>query len=488
MYKRFLKQSLEAGISRQNHLTVSRNLFHTVHALHGSKQEQVDLTPEAVKTAFQPELAQLNTHCMLLNQTSPRQLLELTDVLPMMSVFRSLVANKAAHLGVRRVARALKQTAKDSSHAFRTLPQIQRLEQTTKLFAGLRGALDEVAGSLIEVNAFSTTNFDKAAAVALLQGYEIVDPSAGVKFYTNLAQSLQAECGAAVIPCMVKSRQPFPDIQRAFKNSRDPKPRDAATLAWACLRYGEIDAAEALLSDLTASEGESSPVWTYLVDAFVGDAPANLALDTFRKHITHVPHHAAVRRLLQRLWDNDPNIDLQLTVLREYLQRLAMPSELAIKTVAFTVVTNVIKGSADPDVGLRNIQQLCRIYDEYVPSHTILLNVILTEASRKWGSHANSAKDLILGIFSNYEPRDNDSVVSFRVRLNALETLSGVDEIVSELWTSRKNSPQPLERWDWFALVRATNASEVFVEEWKHAGSPFEHHVRRFCNHKNYKI
>lgn len=460
---------------------------------------------QALRDAFGPELSTVEMHCTLLNQTSPLQLLALSDVKPMISIYNQLVTQSSAQditmspaqLIVRKVSKALQQTARDSSFALRSLPLSQREPQQKHLFLQLTSALDSIAQSIVN----NKISADEATLTHLLSTYEIVDPVAGTAFFRELVSAhkegklkYSGPAGTlhgigAAIQCLVKSNTPIEEIVSAVQTEcggdLSSAPRwTLANLAWAFLKYDKVANAHHILN-LILSEREilSPKILAFILDAFIGDAPLDLALETFIEHQDHVPHHASMTRMLQRAFLGEVVLEDQISIFSNYLDRLRLPSELQIKMVSSTLIANVLncKSQQDPNDILPAIIKICDVYDRKMPQHTVLLNILLTEITSRW-PHVDEARKLVLAVLDNYGPEDMQDCVSLRVRLNALSTLSACNEKIEELWQLRTGfGMPPLIKLDWLALARAYRGSQLFRGKWEAEGRPYESDVRRFC-------
>lgn len=466
---------------------------------------------KAIREAFNPELTTADMHCTLLNQTSPSQLLALTDVKPMMGIYNHLVAQSSSHtaelspaqLIVRKVSKALHQTAKDSSLALRSLPLSVRAPQQQILFDKLTSALEVVSESIVA----NRVSADEATLTQLFSAYEIVNPLAGTAFYRELVsaynegkltlndQPQRLDGIGAVIQCMLKSDTPIEEIvgvvQTECGGDLSVAPRwTLANLALALLKHHKVTNAQHIFN-LLMSEREILPpkLESFLLDAFIGDAPFSIALDVFIEYPDHVPHHSAMTRMLERAFLSEVNIEDQISLFSSYLSRLALPSEFEIKTVSSTVVASVLNANSQqqPEDIIPAIEEICAVYEQKMREHTVLLNILLTEISSRW-PQVDEARKLVLAVLKNYGPEDDQNVVSIRVRLNALSALSDAGGMIEELWESRTSlGMPPLIKLDWLALVRACRGSYQFRTKWDAAGRPFESDVRRFSRARGFK-
>ena len=444
-----------------------------------------ETTEELPRMAFADEIEAIFEHSTLLNQTTALQILDLEDIRPMMALYASLPSPELTNMVVQKVVGSLKQTAKDASYIFRSLPQDERVLQQESVHQALREYLDQVALDVVNGKVKDT-----AAISQLFRAYEMVDPLAAVVFHENMPQ--RALWGGAVIPSLIKVNAAFDDIRTVFEQAAKAaggleylKPQAVANMTLACVRYGQIEAAEALFNGLMSEEaGISESLRQYLIDIFVGDAPVALGLSTFLRYPTHAPHHSAMSRLLNGIWEANQDVDEQISVFSDYLSRLSVPNELGIKPVALVVVQNIIGAQPTPEEATLPIVHLCNAYGAKVRHHELLLNIILREVSQRW-TKPDEARDLVLGIINNYD-LNGGSVVSYRVRLNALENLTNVEDLVAQLWHSRKLGSS-LQKFDWFALLRATRHGAYFKDEWIDAGEPFRQDISRFAISRRYR-
>lgn len=445
----------------------------------------------AARLALAPEIAELRAHAALLNQTTPRALCELADVRPMMRLFARVAAHGAGDAVAADVVRALGMSARDASFALRKLPFARRAPERRALFADLREHADAVRAALNDGH----VEPQQAVVNGLYAAYELVHPQSGIDMYEELhAQQATAPDARRVllehlthelvVPCIVKARASLALLESvAAEASTD---RGRAYLAWGFLKHGEVPRAQALFDELVARQDALPPkTLAFLLDAFVGDAPAHLAASVFATFQSHVPHAMSAARLLQAVAADgkaEPLLAARqarvMALYSDYVRRLAAPSELDAKSATLSLVAALsADGRAAPLV--QSLPALLELHTAKFGTAQTLLNIVLAEAAKlppaaDVGALATAVLDYLAA-----QPCVTLAPVSFRVQLNALPLVPDADRRLPEVWARRQALPEPISRLDLVALAKAGAPAEFYEQQLQSAGLASDAGLRR---------
>lgn len=451
--------------------------------------------PDSIlKTALEPEINALRTHSSLINQTTLSSVVDLVDIRPMMSYFDTLVKHGAGNLVVKNVLDALNTTAKEMSYTLRKATVKERLNYETELTAALCTETEKV----VEAIKKNDIDLNQKILNQLYSIYENIDPASGVEFYEYIEKTSTPTVTSPIpekdyittlshdlaIKCLLKSGASLAKIENIYLRRQSNLGK--VYLAWAYICRGETAKSLSKFNELiSVSDQLTAYEYSFLLDAFIGDAPTDLAVRIFSNFKEHVPHHASMTRLLTKIvnyypgTDNSGDANYNINDLyAEYLERLKVPSELSTKRVTNVVVSKLIETAENPEELLTNFKQLHDIYLSKFGESQVLLNMLLSEAGTKL--NRDQLRPVVLAVqdYSQETPLSELSKVSLRVRLNTLQGLHDMASYIELLWTEIK-SRENLQRLDWLAFYKATSGNDYFTDEWNALGKPFLRGNRR---------
>lgn len=415
--------------------------------------------------AFQRENEALKFHSTLFNQTTPQDLASLKDVTTMMNIYSTLHQNDAVSSdALRNIGKALSRTAKDCSIVLKKLPKKEKSKIKSQISRQLVAYCDEIAQHMVN----GSIGYDLQTVGLLLSTYEVLAPEKGVAFYL---ESNATDATGSVIPCMVKANAPLSVIESAFENTPTKTERLRANMAWAYLMRDEPEKAVEMRDTIV---DPVPSVQEFLLGAFVGDAPVELARETFN-NAQIPPHQSAMIRFLPKAWAENPSVDDQLDLFRRYVELSRGLPESTFKPVTWCVISTVLSAHKTFDeAALKDLVKLTSSYQQF-PQQRIFLNTLLTHASRLWPGN----QDVILPIWKSYD-LDSLDEVTCRVLLNSLYQLE-LDkkaELVRALWEKRLALQTPLDQYDWLALGKADMdfARDLWIEN----GMPAQKNLWRY--------
>lgn len=468
---------------------------------------------ETLRLTLDFEIKELVKHSKLFNQTSPRALLELRDVRPMMTLFSKISELGGGDLVASETVRALCFSARDSTYALRRMPFSERAPNQETLFQNLRQAGLEVCNAIEN----DKTSPDQSVINGLYSLFEKVDPSAGVALFkklgtlreqavpgSELATRLSLLTHEHLVPCIVKAAVPLEELER-LAPLIGTSDAGKAYLAWGYLKYGNVAKAKEIFDDLIVHlDRLTSKLSAYLLDAFVGDAPPPLAIDVFTTFKSHVPHPMSVSRMLRHTIEaadlaginstlplplktdlkNCEAKQLVTSLYFEYISRLAVPNDMDVKSATLEFITCLL---ADGDIAYLQelLPTLIKTYESKFETTELLMNVILSRVSKlvtvgsvsdrryRNNNHDSIAspkiQDFIRGILNVFFGQPNPTPIGCRVQLSALRNLPLQDaEVFAEsVWQIRQGLPQPIETLDLVALGNAVGKTQFFYDQLK---------------------
>lgn len=424
-----------------------------------------------VPAAFQTEYKKISVLSKLINQSNPESLGALEDVHEMMFEYTNLVSQGAIAKSISlQVTRALLQTARDCNVLLRRLPKRSRDTITGKVYQHLREYASQISEDIIQ----KRLPRDLKTLGTLLALYETIDPQAGLVLFKELDA---VEATGSAMPCMLKAGWTLDQIKEAYERAPTKTDWIQAHMVRAYFENGEPEAAMELYRHM---DTHNSKIMNKLDDLIIAEGPVVEAQKVLAKTIT-APRSFAIMRLLERLWDSEPDMTAQFKVFDRYLQLVLGTSEEPLVGPTRVLVQHIFKAHGQDVQAIEaNLQKLARLYESRGGAHTFLLNVILTEMSRAIPTELDLATKIMVEYGAETDP------VSYRVRLNALESVDFEEkpQLVLSLWEARMGLQAPLAALDWIALGRSDKFGSLFNPLWQAAGQPFYRDVMTF--HRSY--
>lgn len=495
-----LRRSVVTSVNNQSVATHPQTRFlNTSRSLKDEQQQTVTRHDDfkklykkenQVKKDYEGDLFELNQSLTLSNQRTEDGNVKLTDIHTVMNLYYKLRDTGAlSRTDISHILQALHNSGRMSVRTMARVISKQRKSAILKQQEQLGQYLDIIARDLLS----GVVKPGHFGLMHLFTAYATVDQAQkGMAMYHRFMESanddllkntLNFKVTGAVLHLMISAGASLPQIEGVYMAERERGEGSINSdhnMTRAYILNNDLASALKLFSNMLKVYEmtiENEAYFSRVHDTFIGDcADTEIAKAYFTQAVENQTpynvtiHPSSVRRLIDRCWANNHNMDEITGIWSQYLSKSLVFSEGNTNLVSYSLFEKFFEQNPNcTDEAHEYLKNMIATYNDKVGSMGVLfLNSLLSVAAKHW--HDKAVVMQIIDGFDLYQlPKKVDTL---RIILNSFQEIDVELPMVEKYWNERlqQESLVPLQKYDFWALGKATTVpgrTDYFISQWK---------------------